>query len=180
MSSKPDFSNMKLTSVLKEFLDLNEWTDEIRIGEDGDASLSSTFKINNQGHSFFFEISESAETFRVYMYSPFVVPVARRGEMAIVLNYINTLVSAGRFATSVGDDAAAVQFFTGVDVEGGQLGHKMISSMLDAAINYFDHFGSLIAAVALTKISASQAIEEFREEQEAAEANEAVSVPDEL
>jgi hypothetical protein len=177
MSSDADFSSMKLTSVLKEFMDSKGWEDEIKIDDDGDTSVASTFNINDQGHRFFFEIFEAGEVFKLYMYSPFSVPALRKAEMAIILNFVNMRVRIGRFATPTEDKSSPVQFFAVADVEGGQLGATMINTMINACTEYFEVYGPLMATVALTKISAKQAIADFIEEETKAAAD---AVPDEL
>jgi len=175
---KPDLEKMKLTSAVKKYLEMQEWTDEIEVDDDGDSVVKSGFNINGQSYRFYIEGWEAQERLKVFMYSPFNVPLARMNEMAVIMNWVNWRIAIGRFAFKRQDEPSPVQYYGMVDVEGGTLSPEMVQQLVGGAVELFEAYGDIMTTVALTKTSAETAIADFEEARRKAEAeNEA---PDEL
>jgi len=173
---------MPLTAVLQQWLDAEEWQDEIEIDDDRkNSSLVTKFVINDQAHRLFLEAHEETKTFCVYLYSPFNVPPARIADMVRILNRINfSYAKAGRLACNDDKESNPVQFQRVIVVEGSSLVPKQIGVMASEAVDVFNVFGELLAAIALTKQPVedlwSNHIEEMQKEEEA----EQVQSPTEL
>ena len=63
MAKGKNVPDMKLTSVLKKWMEQEEWTGEIEISDDRLAAQANTScGINNQSHRLLVEIDEQAES----------------------------------------------------------------------------------------------------------------------
>lgn len=176
MADEVMYDDMPLTKVLKQWMDLEEWADEIEVNEFRNSSRVSTdFAINGQVYKAFIEVFELDERLSVYLYSPFLVPPPRAQEMARVVNRINMRLGLGRLGFDDDEDSNRIQFLATIDVEGGSLAVKQIGSMVGAAVGTFNPYGELLAAVALTKQSGDALWTSFLEEEAAAEAAQAKS-----
>jgi tetratricopeptide (TPR) repeat protein len=152
--------SMPLTSVLKEFLNEQDWQDEIDVNEEHThAQLRTSFEIDGQSYAAFIEVNESVETVAVYLYTPINVAPARRGEIALLLNEINCQLGLGRFATAHDDEPRPVQWCGAIDVEGSTLSSAQIVVLVSAGINACQNYASAISAVALTEVSAQDVLE---------------------
>ncbi len=178
MAKKVNIDKMPITSVIKKFIEESGWDDEIVVDEDGDSRATGILTPGGQQHRYYMEGFEEQQAFKLYMYGPISVPGERKGEMAKLLNWINCDLYVGRFAILSDNKPSSVQFYAVIDVEGGKLVPKMIDTLIRQADRYFGTFATVMAAVALTKITAEKAIEEFLEASRAQEAEE--ETPDEL
>ena len=167
MAKGKDISKMKLTSVLKKWVDQEEWKGEIQIDDEGRGALADgKVGINNQGHRLILQTDEQGEVFTVTLLSPFNVPPARMGDMSRILNRLNVSARFGRFYCWDDEEPNPVTFQHAIDVEGSELVPKQISNMMDAAMSSFALYEELLAAVALTKQPIDALWDNFLEEQE--------------
>lgn len=161
MDSYEQNSENQFLAVMQQYLANEGWSDDIAIAEDGDASIKTTMRFDGQTHQLYLEGWASIQTFKVYLYSSFSVPPRRQDEIAVLLNFINLRLGLGRFALRYCDEAAPIQFLASVDVEEGEISVKMISNMIGAGVHSLSRYRDFLAAVALTKTSAKEAINEI-------------------
>ena len=181
MAKGKDISNMKLTSVLKKWMDQEEWKDEIQLDDQGNrARVDVNVGINNQGHRFILQTDEKGEVFTVTLLSPFSVPPARMADMSRILNRLNLGLTFGRLYCPDDAESNPVAFEHSIDVEGSELVPKQISNMMGAATGTFAGREELLAAVALTKQPIDALWANFLEEQEKREKESEESGPSEL
>ena len=153
--------------VMQQYLAYEGWDDDITIDEDGDAFIKTTMRFDGQTHQLYLQGWAHIQNFKVYLYSSFSVPPHRQDEIAILLNFINLRLGLGRFALRMSDEAAPIQFLSSVDVEEGEMSVKMISNMIGAGVNALCRHRDSLAAVALTKTSAREAINQILLSEEA-------------
>jgi hypothetical protein len=154
-------------TVMQQYLAYEGWSDDIAIAEDGDASIKTTMRFDGQTHQLYLEGWASIQNFKVYLYSSFSVPPHRHDEIAVLLNFINLRLGLGRFALRYCDDAAPIQFLASVDVEEGEMSVKMICNMIGAGVHSLSRYRDILAAVALTKTTAREVINEILLSEEA-------------
>ena len=154
-SKKDAYLDMPLTNVLSEWLIQEEWEDEIEVQDDRKSShVVTSMSIEYQSHKMYLEADETKEWLSVYLYGPVKVPPDRFGEMSRLLNLINHRLGLGRIVCIDEEDGKRVQFLARVDVEGSVLRPKQIDNLVRAACGTFRNYGSIIAAIAITKQSA--------------------------
>jgi hypothetical protein len=181
MAMDKNIPDMKLTSILKKWMEQKEWTDEIQISDDQHSAWVDTgFVINDQKYRLLLRTDEQSEIFTVTIFSPFNVPPARMGEMARVLNRLNCHQRVGRWYCWDDEDSNPVIFETAVDVKGSKLVPQQIMTLVMSAANAFESGGELFAAVALTKQPIDVLWANFLEEQKQDETEEEESGPSEL
>ena len=167
MDGTTNYEDMQITKVVAQYLNDEEWTDEIEVSDDRSASTVRTqLGIEDQGYRLFLEANEVGEVFTVYMYSPFKVPANRIDATAKILNRINrTRLRLGRLAVLDNGEASPIQFACSIDVEGGALAPGQIGTIIGVCFS-LGRFHQLLSAVALTKMSEDKLWEEFVEEEE--------------
>ena len=181
MAKKTDVSDMKLTSVLKEWMDQEELKNEIQINDQGNgAVVVVNVGINDQSHRLFLETDEDGEVFTIALFTPFNVPAARMADMSRILNRLNGRIRFGKLVCDDDEDSNRLSFQQAIDVEGSTLVPKQISNMMVAAMGTLDSQGELLAAVALTKQPIDALWADFLEEFKKEETEEEESGPSEL
>ena len=167
MDGTTNYEDMQITKVVAQYMNDEEWTDEIEVSDDRSASTVATqLGIEDQGYRLFLEANEVGEVFTVYMYSPFKVPANRIDAAAKILNRINrTRLRLGRLAVLDNGDASPILFACSIDVEGGALAPGQIGTIIGVCFS-LGRFHQLLSAVALTKMSEDKLWEEFVEEEE--------------
>ena len=167
MTQDVDTSDMRLTSVLRDWMEKREWEDEIDINGDRDfAEVIAWYVMGGQKHPLHLEANELKECFDIYLYTPFNVPPARMADMSRLLNRINLCIGIGRLCCLDEGLTNPVQYKVGIDVEGAPFAPQHIENMLAAGGRILDHYGQLLATVALTDVSADAAWSKFLEEEE--------------
>jgi len=150
--AKKDLEGMHLSAVVQAWMDEQGWQDEIEIGDNRSSSqVAVTVEIAGQPHRLFLGCNEKTERFSVFIYSTFNVPPGRRDGMARILNRVHRWSPFGRAAFDDDADASPVQFVCTIDVAGGSLTTKQVDTMYDWGTEFFEYWGSLLAAVAMTK-----------------------------
>ena len=167
MDGTTNYEDMQITKVVAQYMNDEEWTDEIEVSDDRSASTVATqLGIEDQGYRLFLEANEVGEVFTVYMYSPFKVPANRIDATVKILNRINrTRLRLGRLAVLDNGEASPIQFACSIDVEGGALAPGQIGTIIGVCFS-LGRFHQLLSAVALTKMSEDKLWEEFVEEEE--------------
>lgn len=164
MDKKND-NNLKFQTVLDEFLKGREWTDEYEIDNDEKTVALNTAINICDGHSgrLIIEASDKTDCVDVYIYYNQTCKEAKLDEMAILLNAIHRRWQFGRF--TVFKDGY-IRWAHRVDFEGSQPTGISLERIVQPGWSATEKFADVIAAVALTKQSAADAIEEYDQEQE--------------
>lgn len=181
MARSKDPSDMKLTSVLKEWIDKQEWKCEIEFNDERNGAWVDTrIGIDDQGHRLVFETDEVGEIFSVYLFSTFNVAPVRMADMSRILNRLNCGFRLGHFLCGDDEDSNPVCFQHAIDVEGSDFVPKQIDNMLNEAVGAFMTRGELLASVALTKRPVDVLWASFLENQEKLAKAQEQSGPSEL
>lgn len=161
-----EFSDMPATRVVAEFLNEQSWDDEIEIKEGRVGSTVATpVGIEDQPYKLYIEANEKGEVLEVYLYSPYLVPVARLPAMSRILNRINSSkLRLGRLAVLDDGDPNPVQFKAAIDFEGGAVTKSQVSTMVQVCF-LMSRFHHLLSAVALTKASEDDLWNDFLEDE---------------
>ena len=164
MTKKSD-SKLKYQVVLDEFLKEREWTDEYESDlEEKTISLTSGITIcDSHSGRLIIEASDRTDIVDVYIYYNQTCKESKLDEMAILFNGIHQRWALGRFMV-LGD--GYMRWSHRVDFEGSQPTGLSLERMVQSGWNAAERFADVIAAVALTKQSAADALKEFDEEQE--------------
>lgn len=181
MAKSNDLTGMPLAKVVQAWMDQQGWEDPITINEDRSrGQVATVFEINDQGHRSFIEIDEQKLQMEVFFYSPYHCPPTRMDAMARVLNRINLNLNIGRFACPDDENANPVQFRASIDLDGTQASPEQVGLMSDTGSGSFTYWGSLLAAVALTKRPVDELWEDFLAEKAAQQGSEEEEGPTEL
>lgn len=165
---------MRLADKVQEWLDAKEWEDEIQRNEEDQVSqMQCNYGINNQQFRLYIETTEKKDWIEVYLYAPIKVADKKKAESAILFNYINSRISIG--AVHFTPDGN-IRFRHVIDVEDSEPSIKMIDNMLGSAVLFFENWFEEISAVALTKITAQQVIDDLEKDDD----EEDEEVPDEI
>lgn len=145
--------------ILQEFKKIREWDDEIIVEEDGKSvSLSTGVDIKSQNGRLIIEASDANDIVDVFFYYGIECRKEKYEQMCILLNAIHQRWGYGRFELG---DKGFIRWRHRVDFEGAQPSGTSIERIVqpgwDAVIKYAD----LVSAVALTKQTAADAIEDF-------------------
>ena len=168
-------TKQKLPHVLQDFIDRNKWEDEIEIDDDSRSSRVSTrMTIKNQEYRLFIETDDEKAYIKVFMYTPFNIPEKKITDAKLLVNEINNWLDVGRLSVVEAD--GPFQYKGVVDVENSEPHHALITNILAAASGTFTVWGEALGAVALTKKTAAEVLDEMKEESRNAEQ----SVPDKL
>lgn len=167
MKPEPETEAASLLSVAEAFLAEREWEDADRTElEAGQVSFSTKIRSHNQIYTIFIEVFPKTQCIGVFIYSGFCVDSGAMPEMALLLNHINRRVSNGWL--SVEGEGSPVQFKQLFDSEGIGAAPKVIKSMVDCGFDTFSRFGAALAAVAMTRLSAAEAIARLERDDESA------------
>ena len=165
---------MRLADKVQEWLDAREWKDEIQRNEDDQVSqMQCNYGINDQKFRLYIETTEKKDWIEVYLYAPIKVTEKKKTECAILFNYINSRIVIGALHFT---PDGSIRFRHVIDVEDSEPSIKMIDNMLGVSVNVFENWFEEISAVALTKTTAQQIIDDLEKEDD----DEDEEVPDEI
>lgn len=169
----------KLGTVLQEFLDLNEWNDEIEDDEaSGKARLNTRLTVAGQSCRLYidaFDDGQTAPSLSLFIYTPFRVNLENYSEACMVVNAINYQSRFVRFEINPsGGDLRAV---ASTDLRGAQVSGQHVDAMLDAAVWCTDHWMPTLAAVAISGRSAADVLKEHDESEEETDKPEGNAAP---
>jgi hypothetical protein len=134
--------------ALIEFLELNEWDDNILFDKDtGDSRLAFRTGINDQQYQFFIEGSDADDFISVFAYTPFSAPPDRIEELCRLLNSINLAIDLGRIGIADNGKANSIQYKIRYDLEEGVCSGRMIDNCVNQAIELYDTFQQPITEV---------------------------------
>ena len=173
---RTELEDMRCTQAIQDFLDQQEWNDEIEINEDRTAGrLATSMTLNEQSCRLYVEAEETEERVYVYLYFPIQTPPARLPDVVRLLNRINAPMKLGRLACFDDGDANAIQYKASIDVEDGTIVGTQIASMLIPGRFTFLRYWDLLMSACLTKQGADALWTNFLEEEAAREEQNSAS-----
>ena len=155
---------MKYRDLLQEYLASREWTDELAVDEENSAvQLDTGVSIGEQRGRLIVEASDQSDFVDVFFYlSGVTCKQAKFGEMTKLFNGIHQWMRYGRFELL---DDGTIRWFHRVDFEGSSPTATSIHRIVQPGWELVVRWADPISAVALTKQTAEEALEEFFEEQ---------------
>jgi hypothetical protein len=164
MARESKSKKLKYQVLIEEFMAAWEWTDELEIDlEEKTTTLNTGIDFAGQSGRLIIKGADGPDILDVYIYYKFQCRADKLEQMAILLNEIHTRWIYGHFVCF---DDGHVRWSHRVDLEGSSPTGTTIERIVRPGWNAVGHFIEPIAAVALTKQGAKQAIAEFDEEQE--------------
>ena len=164
----------RFREVLEEFLEQRGWTDELEADEEGVAfTLKTGIDIDDQTGTLIVEASDRTELVGVYIYYNIRCKDTKLDQMALLLNRIHAREHYGRFQFF---DDGFVRWMHLVDFEGSTPSWRSVQQIVGPGWQLASKWLDAIAAVALTRQTATEALEEHdaleqaRERAEEAEA----------
>ena len=163
MSSKS--KSLLFQSVIEDFVKFREWEDEVNTDLEAQtcALVTGVSLGEYTGGKLIIEASDKSQIVGVFFYLPFECKVAKRSEMFHLLNEINTRGGIGGYGCfqllEEGDDR--IRWVHRVDFEGSSPTGKSIEQMVGPGWERVNAFIEVIHAVALTKQSAVEALDQF-------------------
>ena len=154
----------KYQSILEQFLAGREWHDELDVdAEEKTFSLVTGINLEGQNAKLIVQAGEDVEMVDVVIIYGFACKQNKLQEMAILLNAIHLRCMYGRFLVDVED--GEIRWHHRVDFQGSEPTGQSVEQIVGPGWNFAEIFASTIAAVALTKQTAADAIAEFDESQ---------------
>lgn len=172
--AKTSNSKLKYQVVLDDFLKGREWTDEYEVDIEKQSVLLNTEITICDGFSgrLIIEAKEKIDLVDVYIYYNQTCKEAKINEMAILLNGIHQRWHFGRFMVF---EDGYIRWTHRVDFEGSQPTGLSLERIVQPGWEATAKFANVIAAVALTKQSATEALKEYDEDREASRNSRPVS-----
>jgi hypothetical protein len=136
-----------LVSTVREWMRGNKWDlDGLKVGEDGKAQLN--YKSSGEGDTYdaFLDIDENKQWIELFHYCPSKIPERHRRVVTELLALANARIHLGSLDLLNSD--GRVRFRSGVDLEGGQLGAKMLENMEQMGCMCLDKYYPAVMAVA--------------------------------
>jgi hypothetical protein len=169
-----DSDRNSFEDILEEFLEQRGWTDELEADEEGVAfTLKTGIDIGDQTGKLIVEASDQTELVGVYIYYNIRCKETKLEQMALLLNRIHAREHYGRFQCF---DDGFVRWMHLVDFEGSTPSWRSVQQIVGPGWQLASKWLDAIAAVALTRQTATEALEEHdaleqaRERAEEAEA----------
>ncbi len=158
-------ASFRFHALMEEFLANREWDDELEVDEEAQTvKLNTGLDLNGQDGRLIVEASEKTCFVDVFIYyTGFKCKPAKLNEMAVLLNQLHT---RRRYGTFVAFDDGYVRWQHRVDFEDSEPCGLSIERIVGPGWEYAKQFSDPISAVALTKQSAKEALEEFDEAQD--------------
>jgi len=159
----------KYEKVLKEFLDVREWEDELNKDvENGEISLNTNIKYSNGQDIRLIIEGNNNGLLKVFRYfDSFLCKKEKIPEMLLLLNCLH--MRSGIFGTfnlinlTDSSNNGKIRWLYQADFEGIDITLDTLHLIFFPANEIVEKYGELISAVALTKQSASDALKEFDE-----------------
>lgn len=155
---------LKYQIVLEEFLKAREWEDELSIdAENKKVALVTGVNIGEHSGKLIIEASDETDIVGVYLYLSFSCKKSKRTEMCILLNDLNARGGTGGYGCFqlLDPEDDRIRWVHRVDFEGSSPTGKSVEQIVGPAWDRVSGFIDPICAVATTKQSAAEAIEEF-------------------
>jgi hypothetical protein len=157
--------------LLEEYLATRGWTDPLEVDEEkGSVLLVTGVSISGQnGGRLAIEASDATDLVSVFFYLPTVCKESKFDQMAILFNHIHARMTYGRFQCM---PDGYLRWMQKVDFEGSAPTPLSIERIVQPGWNIVEQWADTINAVALTKQTAAEAIEEYDEAQQKAQTDD--------
>ena len=176
--AKQTAPKLKYEVVINEFLKAREWTDELNIDtEDSSATLVTGVDFEGGSCKLIIEGYDKSDLVDVFIYYTFNCKNTKFDQMAILFNEIRRRWRIGTFEFLAD---GRLRWHHRVDFEGSQPTGTSIERMVSPGLAAVEQFNDVISAVALTKQSAKEAVEEYDAAKAALEQKEDAEGPSEL
>lgn len=151
---------LKYQIILDDFLKIRGWTDEYEVDLEA-KSVSLSTKLNiSEGHSgtLIIEASDRSDLVDVYIYYGITCKKEKQDELIRLINSIHQKWHYGHFIVF---PDGYIRWSHRVDFEGSQPTGTSLDKIVSPAWGAVEKFADAIAAVALTKQSATEALDEY-------------------
>lgn len=130
--NEKETSAMRLTSVLRQWLEESEWEEEPKVDEeDQTSSTNFAFKIEDFSLNCFYEANEKGEVFKLFMYFPDTkCPEKRLDEVQKYVTALSNILGIG--SLQLLRDERVIRFYAGIDVENAAFEPAHIQNLLNA------------------------------------------------
>jgi hypothetical protein len=163
---------LKYQTLLEEFLMAREWEDELEVdAENGVTSLRTRLNLGVQTARLTVTASDRSDLLDVLIHFDIKCRPDKHEQMAVLCNALHERMNYGRFQVS---EDSFILWFHRVDFEGSTPTALSINNIVGPGWDLAKNFGEVIAAVALTRQSAAEALQEYDE------AKKSDEVPEEL
>lgn len=154
---------MDYRTLLQETLDFWEWDTELEIDEeDGSNFFSTSYNIDGNIYTLYLGITPM-HLARIYLHSPVSVPSNRSTDACVLINRLNYSIYSGCLNLIEN----RVRYMHVIDLENASPDKHLISNMRIAAGNAFrPKIAQAIGALAFTKMSVDEIIEQFESPEE--------------
>lgn len=162
-----EVEKLRFQILLEQFLSDRGWQDELDVDSENKSVMLKT-GVNIASHSggmLIIEASDISEMVGVYFYLPFSCKDSKVDEMKTLLNDINVRRNYGCFQCIPDGDDGRIRWMQRVDFEGGSPTVKSLHQIVGPGWDTVAEWADVIAAVAITKQTAEDALAEFDEEQ---------------
>lgn len=158
-----------LSEVVREFMSARGWEDELEFDPaEGKTALNTGINLGEQsGGRLIVEAYDQARFIDVFIYFGIKCKESKYEEMCILLNELHARNNYGRFQCFRGE--GHIRWMHRVDFEGGSPTGRSVEVIVGPGWDVAGHFAGPIAAVALTKQTAFEALRDFDEAQKAQE-----------
>jgi hypothetical protein len=178
MAREPKSKKLKYQVLIEEFLAGREWKDELELDLDEQTAMLKTgVTIAGQKGRLIVIGCDKTDFVDVHFYYDFQCREAKLEQMAILLNEIHQRWKFGHFISFADGH---IRWSHRIDFEGSSPAAISIERIVQPGWDTAEHFINPIAAVALTKQGAKEAMAEFDEEQEKRSAKSEGDGPNEL
>lgn len=167
---------LKYQVLLEEFLAAREWKDELEIDEEAQTAVLNTgINLGELGGRLVVQGNDASDMVDAYVYYDIKCKESKIEQMAILMNGLHMRLAYGRF--EVFPDGY-MRWSHRVDFEGSQPSALSIERMAKPGWDIAGKFAGVISAVALTKQTASEALDDYDKEENDSDASD--DVPSEL
>lgn len=154
---------MFLKDVLQQFLNEEEWKDEINHDDNDDTDYIDTgYQIDGQNYRLILITDEESQLLKVTLVSPIKIPKPRMKETTFVLNFLNLRLPVGHLAVSLDD--GTLYYRWEISVDGATAAPQQFRTLIGAASGAFDEIRSAaIGAAAFSKASVEEIFKDYDE-----------------
>lgn len=157
-------SKLKFQIIFEEFLKKRDWHDELDVNAEKKlVTLNTGVRAGSHSGRLIIEGNDANDVVDFFFYLDIRCKEAKLDQMALLLSEIHERWKFGRFV--VFRDGGIVRWQHRIDFEGSQPTGLSIERNVSPGEAAIEEFGDVIAAVALTKQTAAEAIAQYDEEQ---------------
>ena len=135
------------------FLQFDSWRYEEITAEN---AVRFGFTGRNARFECFGRANEDHEIFVFYTVIPIITPEPQRVQVAELIARINYGLNIGNFELDMED--GEIRYKTSIDIEGGELAHRMVETLLSVNISTADRYFPAFADVLYAGISPAEAV----------------------